>query len=312
MNNKLYTYFPNYMVSGAIFSKMSQAPWNAIQSTGLQMDIAYLASWSGSKSASSFVDQMSTNGIADSTSIATMLWALYGDSWTKLWDAFHLQYKPLDNYNITETINRTVSDDRTIERSIDTSDDVTSTTTASGTSDITTKDTTSSETDTTSTTDTTDKETSTITYGKVDTVSSETDAFTYGFNSQEKVPTSVTTESSTDTQSGSDTTERDDAVNSATESKTVLSSTVDGTENIDTSSNEKVVTNDTTTTTDDTTDKRSETEDISRTRSGTVGQYSYQELLRQEFELWKNNFFQMVFEDCDAFLTLSIYNPCSE
>lgn len=57
-------------------------------------------------------------------------------------------------------------------------------------------------------------------------------------------------------------------------------------------------------------DNLSVDENISRTRSGNIGQNTYQELLRQQFELWKWNFFWQVFEDCDKFLCLSIFDIC--
>lgn len=64
------------------------------------------------------------------------------------------------------------------------------------------------------------------------------------------------------------------------------------------------------TSTEDTTDDDTINENISRVRSGNVGQHSYQDLLKQQFELWKWNFYYQVFDDCDKFLCLSVFDTC--
>lgn len=64
------------------------------------------------------------------------------------------------------------------------------------------------------------------------------------------------------------------------------------------------------TTGDKTTDANKEYEITTRERSGNIGQNTYQELLRQEFELWKWNFYQQVFSDCDRILCLSVFGDC--
>ena len=112
----------------------------------------------------------------------------------------------------------------------------------------------------------------------------------YGFNSQESVPSDVTSATGIDTNSGTDT----------------QTNTTDTTGTVDT------VTSNTTVgkITDVTSDTDNETENLQRTKTGNVGQNSYQELLRQEFDLWRWNFFTQVFEDCDKYLVLSVYDPC--
>ena len=112
----------------------------------------------------------------------------------------------------------------------------------------------------------------------------------YGFDSQEAVPSEVTSATGTDTNSGTDT----------------QTNTTDTTGTVDT------VTSNTTVgkITDVTSDNDNETENLQRTKTGNVGQNSYQELLRQEFDLWRWNFFTQVFEDCDKYLVLSVYDPC--
>lgn len=103
----------------------------------------------------------------------------------------------------------------------------------------------------------------------------------FGFNSAEAVPTDAQVMTGTEGHSGIDKTTTDD------------NSTLEGTS------------------TDDTTDNDILGETISRDRTGNVGQNSYQELLKQELELWKWSFFETVFSDCDKYLCLSVYDPCS-
>lgn len=115
------------------------------------------------------------------------------------------------------------------------------------------------------------------------------DNYTYGFNSSIKVPTSAQTQNGTETNSGTDVTTTS---NIGEYGSTTTSSREDKT-------SENTKDNDTT------------NETISRDRKGNVGNNSYQELLRQEFELWKWNFFYQVFDDVDKFLCLSVFDPCS-
>ena len=61
---------------------------------------------------------------------------------------------------------------------------------------------------------------------------------------------------------------------------------------------------------ENTLDTDDEKEDVQTTRKGNIGVTSTQQLLQQEFDLWKWNFYIRVFEDTDKFLTLSVYNHC--
>lgn len=125
---------------------------------------------------------------------------------------------------------------------------------------------------------TVDSSTDTINYGENIDKSGTLDMYNFGFNSTERVPTNTQDETGNESHSGSDTT---------TSSGTSTSNGIS-----------------------DTTDNDVEDETITRNRAGNVGQNSYQELLRQEFELWRWNFYYRVFEDVDRFLVLSVYDPC--
>lgn len=123
--------------------------------------------------------------------------------------------------------------------------------------------------------DITDNGEDTTTTSENDSQNSTRNDYTYGFNSTEQTPTGVATEVTSNNISGTDKTVSSDTTNEV------------GTEK--------------------TTDKSYINENIERSRAGNVGQNSYQELLKQEFELWKWNFFTAVFDDADKFLALSIH-----
>lgn len=280
----LYTLFPEYLVNGAIFSKMNDAPWAAVNA-GLDMDIAYLASYSGIKTPAYFINTfISEDGVLDQQKLADVLWTLFGQNWKRLWDAYMSEYDPLNNYDIAETINRQTNTDRVIDRDVSETGTVNSTDKYDSTT--TTKDTGES----------TSSEKAVTDYGKSTHLESETDAFTHAFNTVSAVPTAVTTVQSTESESGSDTTTTTGTTNSENNGSIV----VDSTETTNTGTTSK--------TEDDTKDNIDETEEIIRSRKGNIGQNTYQELLRQEFEVWKWNFYRQVFSDCDSVLCLSVFS----
>lgn len=303
--NNLRKYFPNYLSDDSLFTKMVTlgAPWTS--EIGQDMDDAYFTMYSGIKNPSEFVTLHLNPGteIANSLTIARIIYGIYGDNWTRLWEAFKTKYTPIDNYNVQETVSTTRSSDRTVNRT----NDLTST--VDGTEKQTTEqDGTQGVTGTTGANTTTDSNgTSSLEHGEQIKRDAEADDYTYGFNSAEKVATGARIETGTDVHSGTDTTTTTDHSASET-SGTSKTDTVDhatGTVDIATKDvrADKVV--------DDTLDTIEGKEDIQRTRQGNVGQNSYQELLRQEFELWRWNFFTQVFEDVDKFLVLSVYSSCT-
>lgn len=271
MVNNLISYFPQYLETGAIFTQMVAlgAPWGS--ELGKEMDDAYLSMYSGVKTPSNFTVLHSVDGIASVQSIAKLLWTMYGQSWKRLWDGYNIQYSPIDNYNVQETMERTQNNDRDINKTIDTNSSV----------DGTIKD----------TTDMSETANGSIQHGHVVQKTEDGTKSIYGFDSQEGVPSEATSITGTDTNSGTDT----------------QTNTTDTTGTVDT------VTSNTTVgkITDVTSDTDNETENLQRTKTGNVGQNSYQELLRQEFELWRWNFFTQVFEDCDKYLVLSVYDLCN-
>ena len=270
MANNLFSYFPAYLDTGAIFTQMSTlgAPWDS--EIGKEMDDAYLSMYSGLKTPSKFTVLHSVDGVASVESIARLLWSMYGHSWKRLWDGYTIQYSPIDNYKVQETMARTQTNDRDINKTTDTNSSV------NGTA----KD----------TTDMNESVNGSIQHGHVVQKTENDTKSIYGFNSQNAVPSDVASVNGTDTNSGTDT----------------QTNTTDTTGTVDTVTSNTSVGK----ITDVTSDTDNETENIQRTKTGNVGQNSYQELLRQEFELWRWNFFTQVFEDCDKYLVLSVYDPC--
>jgi len=239
MNDNLSTYFPD----GGLFANMPSAPWSAVAGTGETLDLMYFDSYSGEKPASNFVVKNSVKPEPQKY-IAAALWSIFGNSWSRLWDAAQITYEQIQNYSMEETVDRTGGDDRTIDRSRDdagTSKDVTSGTTEN-------------------------------------TGSTTQDNATFGFNSADPVPTAKATGTSTDT--------------------TTESSTIDGqTKN---------------TTTETTIDTLKQTENTTTHRFGNIGVTTSQQMLQQEFDLWKWHFYKQIFDDADKFLTLSVYPSCSQ
>lgn len=277
---QLKSYFPDYINSGAIFSKMTMAPWVDVTS-GLDMDILYLSMYSGVKNASSFVTDFTVNGVADSVKLANLIWNMYGPQWRRLWDAYILEYNPINDYSIKEDIIRQGTDNRTIDKktvdngSVTQDDDYTTTTTLDDTVESNSK----------------------IEYGKIVDTQGRTEQFTFAFNTEATtpVPEANVTDSTVETQSGADVTTGTD--------------TTTGTDITTRKGTNTVTSNDTIT--DNGTDNLERNETIIRTQTGNIGRNSYQELIRQEFELWKWNFYEQIFRDCDRILTLSIIDNCN-
>lgn len=299
---RLVQFFPNFTSTDSLFVKMISlgAPWSS--SEGNSMDIAYFTMWASIASPSPFTIINSTNGVANSQLIASVLWDVYGRNWQKLWEGFNKEYDPIENYNLSETIDRTLSDDRIM----DTTGTLDST--VDGTASGNNKDVLDQTVKVTGTTSVTDDSngTSALEHGEIITKEAEADSYVYGFNSTVKVPSSVQIESGSENHTGTDTTTTsghettDTTMSTTTETDATHDQTYSGT------SQE--------TRKDSTSEKRTDNdnikEDIIRQRSGNVGQNSYQELLKQEFELWKWNFFKQVFADVDTFLILSVYDGC--
>lgn len=178
--------------------------------------------------------------------------------------------------------------------------------------------------------------TSSLQHGQIISNQNTLDQSRYGFNSTEQVPTDTQTEGGSQTHSGTDTTT--DHNESTVSDNDTITQTNSGTDKTITHTESTTSDNDTTkqtnsgtdttnskentsldvtskdtrtdTTTDDTTATDTISETITRKRSGNIGVTTTQDMLLQDFELWKWNFFFQVFEDCDKFLCLSVIDDC--
>lgn len=276
----LKSMFPDYHTAGAIFSKMPNAPWNAVNA-GLHMDIAYLSSFSGIKPPAMLPFDFVVNDVLDQQGLADTLWALFGHNWQKLWDAYMSTYDPLQNYKVSDETVREEVIDRDIVRD--------------GTVNYTDDGTVKTENDLTTTVNA--KDDTTTRYGHKIESDQTASSYTYGFNDATRTPTGVVVTNGSEVHSGEDT------VNDVSSATTANTGTVTVTshDEADTKTHNK----------SDEDVKDNET--IKRDRSGNIGQNTYQELLRQEFELWRWNFYLQVFADCDRFLVLPYFGSfCSQ
>ena len=89
-------------------------PWTQASSL---LDIDYLYRWSGNKPISPLIKQLC--GDAETLPsdqyaiVAGVVWANYGDKWTRIYDTLTAEYAPLENYNMIENYEGSHTDDST-------------------------------------------------------------------------------------------------------------------------------------------------------------------------------------------------------
>lgn len=269
--NKMIDVYSNYPTDGGVFSPMVSAPW-ADTMSGTNLDILYLDGHSGERYCSNFINhRLNDSDVLSSdnrTLIANILWAMFGIQWTRLWATMKpVDYDPLTNYNMEETVEGTESSTRT-------------------------PDLTKGDTGTVQTTGQ-DKRTPNLTKTNTGTVKNDGSATNtnqngiWGFNSSTSVPSDMsdgtatnentTTGDLSETETGTDTTDR---TNTDTYNR---SYTETGTDTTAGTSSRKL------------------------TRTGNIGTNTFQNLLQQERSIWMYDFFEQVFKDVDSVLTIPIY-----
>lgn len=200
--------------------------------------------------------------------MAAAIAVLFGENWKRLYATLKPpDYDPLTNYSLSEELTGTDSDIRTPE--------------------ITKKDTgTLSQAGT-------DTRTPNLTRKSSGTVSDDGSATgidqnnVWGFNSTTSVPSDMSDRSAT----ANNTNTRD------------ITDTETGAEKKDRSSTDTYDLSHT----ESGTDTRNGTEHHLLTRKGNIGTNTFQNLISQERDLWKWNFYEQVFKDVDSVLTLPIY-----
>lgn len=312
--------YGDWVSDGGIFADFVDMPWS------VSVDAQNIGVLYGAESAERFIAPivykfLSEEGILDSTSrtkLAAVVRTRFIQKWAHLWDLYSIEYNPLDTYNLVETG----------EKSGETTDDETlthgHTITGSGTDSETTQ---HGHTISNSGTDTEtlthghiiahsgSDETETD-YGKVTTDAGEPIAVTTnqreGFNSSDfqnvtkQTVNNVT--DNTETQSGSDTatttyggTETNSG-DDVTRMAHGLTETHGGSDT-ETTSYGKVETHGG----NDVTDKDGTyREEFSNTKSGLMYR-APAELLTIDREFWLQDYFSIVFEDINSFLTLAVY-----
>ena len=269
--NKMIDVYSNYPTDGGVFSPMSNAPW-ADTMSGTNLDILYLDGHSGERYCSNFINhRLNDSDVLSSdnrTLIANILWAMFGIQWTRLWATMKpVDYDPLTNYKMEETIEGTESSTRT-------------------------PDLTKGDTGTVQTTGQ-DKRTPNLTKANTGTVKNEGSGTStnqnnlWGFNSSASVPS--------DMSDGTATNE-----NTTTGNLSETETGTDTTDHTNTDTYNRSYTETGTDTTAGTSSRR-------LTRTGNIGTNTFQNLLQQERNIWMYDFFEQVFKDVDSVLTIPIY-----
>lgn len=307
-----------------IMDYIPNVPWPAEDNTSL--NISYYYSRSGEKSASAIYEKMyATNPMA----LGKSIWMIYGETWTKLWRIYGLEYNPINNYDMRETLsegeNRNQTSTGSASGTTGSTNTINSTLTHSGSDTLK-----QTGTDSTST-HSTETGTDTSTHSGIDTIdrtgtekmdstgTEKTAVSTYGFNSTTSVP-------SGDQMRTPDLDElrtldlQDSTTYNTTDTRTPnlsTSGTNENTRNLtDTNtynSSNATVGTDTMSGTQSSESTGHLTDDIERThtlqRSGNIGVTTSQQMIESEINLWKWNFFENeVFPALDKILTLRIYD----
>lgn len=284
---KLTEAFPNWLVGEGIFSELSKlsVPWST---NPIDLDLEYFGNHSGDKIISPLVSKLLVDDKLTSDSItrlASIIFSLNGDNWSRLYSALQEEYKALQNYNGDET------------RTVTTTDTGTDTFSHTGNETNTLNDSSSN----TRTGSESLESSGSDSLSKTGTVGSQgsnlSDNNVFGFNSSSSVPSdnSNSSNNSTDTYNLSDKTsygKKDTKVyNNVSDSGSR--------ESTNTVSNES----------SDTETKNLQT-NTSETfhREGNLGVTTSQQMLESEFELRMNyRFFDVVFADVDKTLALQLY-----
>lgn len=98
-----------YSLTDSIFTDLQSldVPWK-LQNIAQKLDIAYMGNQSGNKWASplleQFIDDEGEISSADRATIASVVFALNNENWTKLYNTLSFQYDPIENYSMVEVM----------------------------------------------------------------------------------------------------------------------------------------------------------------------------------------------------------------
>ena len=109
MNNTLSSVTENFMTDGIFTYLVNSTAWTAPFSNAIELNLQYYGNISGDKPISPLVNKLlgdnETLSVANMTSLANVLIAMYGKKWNKLWDTTQLDYNPIENYSMVEAEN---------------------------------------------------------------------------------------------------------------------------------------------------------------------------------------------------------------
>ena len=284
---KLTEAFPNWLVGEGIFSELSKlsVPWST---NSIDLDLEYFGNHSGDKIISPLVSKLLVDGKLTSDSItrlASIIFSLNGDNWSRLYSALQEEYKALQNYNGDET------------RTVTTTDTGTDTFSHTGNETNTLNDSSSN----TRTGSESLESSGSDSLSKTGTVGSQgsnlSDNNVFGFNSSSSVPS----DSSNSSNNSTDTYNLSDKTSYGKKDTKVYNNVSDSgsRESTNTVSNESSDT--------ETKDLQTNTSETFH-REGNLGVTTSQQMLESEFELRMNyRFFDVVFADVDKTLALQLY-----
>ena len=339
---KVNEFYNSWLTGDGVFTDLNayDVPWKVEDVTEnakivASLNFAYHGNHSGDKNVSPVVNKFIRDDVTTPRAkLADTLFIMYGDKWSRLWDAMHAEYNPIENYDLHETetpaeITHTITPAETtttetpaeITRTLTPAETTTTETPAETTRTLTPAETTTTETPAettktitpaeTTTTETPAETTKTITPAETTdttkpakTVSeNEVSAFNSGsYVDNEKTTTTGdandkgTSVFTVDT-AGSESIDVDTAGNTKIEVDTAGSESID----VDTAGNTKIEV--------DTagSDVLTVQNDRELYRHGNIGIQSATDLLKREIDLRQWNYFNGVFNDIDTLLTLSIY-----
>ena len=280
---KLNEVYSDWLTGDGVFTDLNNfdVPWKN-ENNVVALNTTYHGSHSGDKNISPIVYKFLNSDESENMreKLASAIYTMFNEKWSRLWSAFEQEYNPINNYNMVEneTISETTDNTETHTGTDTTAHTGTATTTHTGT-DVNAR--TGSETETHTGTDTT--ETSGTNENEVSAFNSST------YQDNEKVTNSETNENEKD----------------LTDTRTYNSVTDTNTQNL----TEQGTQNLTDQTTKNLTDNMDGQKDTERelTRSGNIGVTTTQQMLTSEIELRKWLYYNSVFNDIDSILTLSIY-----
>lgn len=109
--NKAFNYSPSTNLGIFHYLQSLDVPWQE-ENIETHLDFYYHLNNSGNKITSplidSFIDdsthQISPENIAE---IASIIFYLFGRTWARMWEIYTVEYNPIENYDMTETLEKT-------------------------------------------------------------------------------------------------------------------------------------------------------------------------------------------------------------